>query len=153
LKITREGWTGLVVFAASATLFALTVGLRDNPLVPIGPGFYPRIVLGITALLALALLGFSLARPPQADERGANYRLVVALFAVFFLYVGTLPYFGFRISTLLFVAAAQSLLEPPRGARGWTLVAATALITTLVTYVLFERYLQVLLPRGRWTGF
>jgi putative tricarboxylic transport membrane protein len=51
------------------------------------------------------------------------------------------------------VAGAQSLLEPPRGARGYAIVAATALVTTLATYVLFERYLQVLLPRGRWTGF
>jgi hypothetical protein len=153
LKLTREGWTGLAVFAASATLFALTLGLRDNPLVPIGPGFYPRIVLAITAVLALALLAFSLVRAPEAEKGRANYRLVLALFAVFFLYVGVLPFAGFRIATLLFVAAAQSVLEPPRSAKGWAIVAATAVITTLVTYVLFERYLQVLLPRGRWTGF
>ena len=153
MKLSREGWTGLAVFAASATLFALTLGLRDNPLVPIGPGFYPRIVLGITAVLALALVAFSFVRPAPREKDAANYRLVAALFAVFFLYVGALPYLGFRIATLVFVAAAQSLIEPPRGAKGWAIVAATAVLTTLVTYVLFERYLQVLLPRGRWTGF
>jgi putative tricarboxylic transport membrane protein len=154
LKLARDGWTGVAVFAASATLFALTLGLRDNPLVPIGPGFYPRIVLGITVVLAAALVAFSLlGRAEPQPGGGANYRLVLALFAIFFLYVGALPFVGFRLATFVFVAAAQSVLEPPRGLRGWAIVAATALITTLVTYVLFERYLQVLLPRGRWTGF
>ena len=33
------------------------------------------------------------------------------------------------------------------------MVAITAFVTTLVTYYLFDGYLQVLLPRGRWTGF
>ncbi len=28
-----------------------------------------------------------------------------------------------------------------------------ALLTSLVTWLVFERYLSVLLPRGRWTGF
>jgi hypothetical protein len=32
-------------------------------------------------------------------------------------------------------------------------VAAVALITTVAVYVVFERYLTVLLPRGRWTQF
>jgi len=29
----------------------------------------------------------------------------------------------------------------------------TALVTTLVAYYLFNHYLLVLLPRGRWTDF
>ena len=44
--IGRDGWAGLVVLAFCAVLWWLTLGLKDNPLVPIGPGFYPRIVLG-----------------------------------------------------------------------------------------------------------
>jgi hypothetical protein len=30
---------------------------------------------------------------------------------------------------------------------------AVALVTSAVVYFVFERYLHVLLPRGRWTGF
>ena len=36
---------------------------------------------------------------------------------------------------------------------GWVIVAVTAIATTLVCYYLFEGYLQVLLPRGRWTDY
>ena len=54
--MSRDGIAGLVVFAASLLLFALTLDLKDNPMVPVGPGFYPRIVLAITALLSLGLV-------------------------------------------------------------------------------------------------
>ena len=152
MKLTRDGWTGLACLAGSLVLFGLTLGLRDNPLVPIGPGFYPRVVLAITAVLAAWVLiqSFWQTRPKKGGE---NYPLVAGVFAIFFLYVGAMPFLGFRISTLLFMAGLQSTLEPPRGAKGWAIVAATAIVTTVVCYYLFEGYLLVLLPRGRWTGF
>jgi putative tricarboxylic transport membrane protein len=153
LKLSKDGWTGLAVLAASLVLFALTLELKQNPLVPIGPGFYPRIVLGITAVLAASLFIFDL-RPRKAatvPAQNLNHALVLVVFAIFGLYVGALPFLGYRISTFLFVAALQASLDPPRSARGGLIVAASALATTAVTYVLFERYLQVLLPRGRWT--
>lgn len=153
MKLTRDGWTGLACLVASLVLFGFTIGLRDNPLVPIGPGFYPRIVLGISAFLAGWVLVQSFLQPPPAGKGGANYRLVAGVFAIFFVYVGAMPFLGFRIATLFFMAALQSTLEPPRGAKGWTIVAVTAIVTTVVCYYLFEGYLQVLLPRGRWTDF
>jgi hypothetical protein len=154
LKLSRQGWTGLATLVASLVLFGLTLELKPNPLVPIGPGFYPRIVLGLTAALAAALVVFDLRAPkavPSAFQ--ANYPLVLAVFVVFGLYVGALPFLGFRVSTFIFVAALQATLEPPRSAKAWALVGLSALITTVASYFLFERYLQVLLPRGRWTGF
>ena len=154
MKLSKDGWTGLATLAASLLLFALTLDLKPSPLVPIGPGFYPRIVLGITAVLAAALVLFDcLAPAPSRTSEGANYALVLTVFVAFGVYVGALPYLGFRISTLLFMAALQSMLDPPKTRRAWIVVGVTALVTTAVCYIVFERYLQVLLPRGRWTDF
>lgn len=142
------------MLAASLFLFALTRGLPANPLVPIGPGFYPRIVLGFTAVLAGALVVldlFSRKKPERLGE--ANYAAVVLHFAVFGVYVVALPWLGFRVATFAYVAAANALLDPPRAATGWLRVAALALVTSALTYVVFEHYLSVLMPRGRWTGF
>ena len=152
--LSRDGWAGLAVLAASLVLFWLTLGLKDSPMVPIGPGFYPRIVLGATAalsawLVASALLSRKRERPPPA----VHYGMVVAMFAVFGLYVGALSFLGFRVATFLYVAAANVLLDPPRSARGWARTALVALLTVAATYFIFERYLLVLLPRGSWTGF
>jgi putative tricarboxylic transport membrane protein len=154
LKLSRDGWGGLAVLAASLFLFALTLGLKDNPLVPIGPGYYPRIVLAVTAAFALALVVSDLFTEKKPSTRESlNYLLVVEMFAVFGLYVGALPYLGFRISTLFYVAATNALLDVPRSAKSWARVALVAFITTVVVYYVFERYLTVLLPRGRWTDF
>lgn len=154
MKLSKDGWGGLAVLAASLFLFALTLGLKDNPLVPIGPGFYPRIVLGVTAVLALALVLVDLWTPRRSSEaQKLNYLLVVEMFAIFGLYCGALPYLGFRISTFLYVAATNALLDVPTGGKGAARVLAVALITTVVVYYAFERYLTVLLPRGRWTNF
>ena len=121
---------------------------------PIGPGFYPRIVLGVTAVLALALVLVDLWTPRRSSEaQKLNYLLVVEMFAIFGLYCGALPYLGFRISTFLYVAATNALLDVPTGGKGAARVLAVALITTVVVYYAFERYLTVLLPRGRWTNF
>jgi putative tricarboxylic transport membrane protein len=87
------------------------------------------------------------AAPPVA------YRLVVLTFVVFTVYVFLLPVLGYRVATRLFVGGLQATLDPPRSARAWALVAAMAVASTVVTYYVFEVYLNVLLPRGRLTGF
>ena len=154
MRLGRDGWAGLAVLAASLVLFWLTLGLKDSPLVPIGPGFYPRIVLGVTALLSAWLVISDLAAAKRAARPPpVSYGMVVLMFAVFGLYVLALPLLGFRVGTFVYVAAANALLDPPRGARGWARVALFALLTSAATYLVFEHYLTVLMPRGSWTGF
>ena len=159
----RDGIAGLICLGLSIALLVMTRGLPQSALVPIGPGFYPKIVLGIMAVLSVVLIAadvWSHRRSPGAvtapaatapEER--NYRLVTVTFAVFAVYVLLLPFLGFRAATLLFVAALQVVLEKPQGWWSWTVVITTALATVIVTYFAFEVYLSVLLPRGRWTGF
>ena len=156
----RDTLTGLVVLAASLALFWGTLGLERHPMVPVGPGFYPRIVLAITAAFALVLLLADVvarrkrvAAPAGASVARPNHALVAVSFGIFAGYVVLLPWLGFRVATLVFLAAMQVALERPAHARGWARVAAVAIIATVVTYVVFESYLHVLLPRGRWTGF
>ena len=155
--LSRDGWGGLVVLATSLLLFWMTLGLKDSPLVPIGPGFYPRIVLGVTAVLALLLVLADVlqakARTAPAAAARANVGAVVLHFTVFGLYVLALPGLGFRIATFTYVAVANALMAPPRDARGWGRVLLLAAGTTFATWLVFERELSVLLPRGRWTGF
>ena len=158
--MSRDGIAGLAVLAASLVLFALTLDLKDSPMVPVGPGFYPRIVLGLTAALSFGLIIADLLahrRAPLSEvsrkKEKFNYLLVAISFGVFALYAAALPWLGFRIATFLFVGGANALLDPPRGARGWVRALVLALVTSLVTWLVFERWLSVLLPRGRWTDF
>ena len=155
--MSRDGIAGLAVFAASLVLFALTLDLKDSPLVPVGPGFYPRIVLALTALLSLGLaVSDFLNRKEKKKEtprQEPNYALVAMSFGVFALYCVALPALGFRLATLLFVGGANALMDPPRGARGWGRAGLLAVVTAAAAWLVFERGLSVLLPRGSWTGF
>jgi len=155
--VSRDGIAGLAVLAASLVLFALTLDLKVNPMVPVGPGFYPRIVLAITALLSLGLVVSDvLSRKEKSTEKPKqklNYPLVAISFGVFALYCVALPGLGFRIATFVYVVASNAFLAPPRGARGWALTLILGFATSFITWLVFERYLSVLLPRGKWTEF
>ena len=205
MTLTRDGIAGLVCLAISIVLLFLTVDLPPAVMVPIGPAFYPRVVLILLAFLSLILLAGELrgrprrtaaavpdaaaaraaaatpanatpasatpasappnpvapdlpapnvatpAASPAATER-PNYRLVLATFVLFGVYVVILPWVGFRIATFLFVAALQPTLEWPRSRQRWLLVVAVAIATALACHFIFEDYLSVLLPRGRWSG-
>jgi len=155
----RDGVAGLACLVLSLGMLALTRGLPESAMVPVGPAFYPRIVLGLMAGLSLLLVVFDV----RAGRRGRvavakaavapNYRLVVVTFTTFIVYVVLLPLLGFRIATVLFVGGLQVLLDPPRSARRWVLVLVIAVATSWITYLAFEQYLSVLLPRGTWTDF
>lgn len=152
--LSRDGVAGLVCLGGSVLLWWVARGLPQPALVPIGPGFYPRILFVVTAGLSAALLVSDLVR---RDRRVApapvNYRLVVVAFAIFIAYVYMLPVLGYRLATLFFVGVLQATLEPPRSPRAWALVVVVAVGATVVSYYVFERYLTVLLPRGSLTGF
>ena len=157
--MSRDGVAGLAVLAASLVLFALTLDLKDNPMVPVGPGFYPRIVLALTALLSLGLVVADLLARRQREPATPgprvklNYALVAIGFGVSAVYVAALPWLGFRIATFLFVGGTNALLDPPRGVKGWARALVLALATAFVAWLTFEHWLSVLLPRGRWTDF
>jgi putative tricarboxylic transport membrane protein len=162
--LTRDSISGLVCLAISLFLLALTFNLPPAAMVPIGPAFYPRVVLSLTAILSLILLAVDVRAGLAARAAGAspsiaapsgtasNYRLVFATFILFGLYIAILPPLGFRISTFLFVLALQITLEWPKTPMRWLLALIVALGTSAICHFVFEDYLQVLLPRGTWSG-
>jgi putative tricarboxylic transport membrane protein len=158
MSIGRDGIAGLVLLAISLVLLVKSFQLPSLPIVPVGPGFYPSIVLSfMAAASALLVLQDLMKRAPVTSNAGdaprRNYRLVVIAFAIVGLYVLLLPLLGFRVATMLFVASLQAALGRPRTPRQWAVLAVIALGTAMVSYFVFERYLLVLLPRGAWTGF
>lgn len=159
MTIGRDGITGLILLAISLVLLVQSFKLPSLPIVPVGPGFYPSIVLSFMAAASALLVVQDLikhraqAAASAGDAPRRNYRLVVIAFAIVGAYVALLPLLGFRLSTVLFVATLQAALDRPQTARQWAVLAAIALGTAAASYFVFERYLLVLLPRGAWTGF
>ena len=147
--MTRDGFAGLICLALSLGMLVLTRGLPQSSFVPVGPDFYPRIVLIIMAVLSAMLVASDFWRKRQEAAEAVtaadvapekrNYRL--------------LPLTGYRVATFLFMVALQAVIDPPHSLRRWVVVMISSLASAAVTYVVFEHYLSVLLPRGTWTGW
>jgi hypothetical protein len=162
MRIGRDGIAGLIGLAISLALLPQAFGLPKLPIVPVGPGFYPAMVLIFMAFTSAVLVlqdvlaqrraAAAGAVPPRAGP-GRAYGLVAAAFAAVGAYIALLPLIGFRMATVLFVAAFQLVLEWPATLRQWAIVAAVAVGTTGITYLVFNDYLLVLLPRGSLTGW
>lgn len=161
MRLGRDGIAGLIGLAISLMLLPQAIGLPKLPIVPVGPGFYPTIVLLFLATTSgLLLIQDVLAqrRAGAADAQASSaapraYHLVAAAFVLVSGYIVLIPLVGFRIATALFVATFQFALERPQTPRQWATQAAIALGTAAVTYIVFQHYLLVLLPRGAWTGW
>ena len=73
--MSRDGVAGLICLALSLGMLVLSRGLPKSSFVPVGPDFYPRIVLVIMAVLSVLLIGTDLWRqrsskrlPPQLPK-------------------------------------------------------------------------------------
>jgi hypothetical protein len=161
MKLTRDSASGLVCLAISLAMLALTFRLPPAAMVPIGPAFYPRIVLALVILLSIILVVMDVraaraapagAAAPAPAGIGPNYRLVLLTFIEFGLYIFLLPGLGFRIATFLFVLALQVTLEWPETVKRWILAVVVAIGTSWICHLVFEDYLLILLPRGTWSG-
>jgi len=161
MRIGRDGVAGLIGLAISLTLLPQAFGLPKLPIVPVGPGFYPTLVLvflGATSAILIVQDVLAQRRAGRTDAGTSTaapraYGLVAAAFLLVAAYVVLMPLVGFRIATALFVAAFQYVLERPTSARQWAIQLAIAVGTAAVTYIVFQHYLLVLLPRGAWTDW
>ncbi len=143
---------GLLLF--SGVLYWQAGGIPTPPFVPIGPAFYPRIILVVLAALAVWLILEDLAgrkrqpaRPSGPAAPPLNYHRVVVCFVVFGGYVAGLSLLGYFLATFLFVLGLGWVMGP-RQVGELPKLAGIALGTTLATYLVFEKYLHVFLPRG-----
>jgi putative tricarboxylic transport membrane protein len=151
----RDGWIGVGLLFLCGWLYANLDEIPANPLVPIGPAFYPRFLLLLIFALALALVLQNLVTRREKKEPVTSrnwlkdYQPTLLSFCLFFLYVLLLPKLGFFFSTMLFVSSLQWLLGQPL----WRRLPGSLLIgigTSVVTYWVFEKYLYVFLPRAAW---
>ena len=77
MSIGRDGIAGLVLLAISLVLLVQSFQLPSLPIVPVGPGFYPAIVLSFMAAASALLvvqdrIEASCAAPRPAVRRAAT---------------------------------------------------------------------------------
>jgi len=160
----RDTIVAIVLLLACGGLAAASFDIREPNYGQLSPAAWPRIVLAIFGFLSLVYLIQSLHRgsdapAPKAPDpnapkgvRGflAYWRNPIWCFALFGAYLIAIPWLGILIGGVLFVFALWTALG---GLRRAPLHAAVALVTVGGMWAVFTFALNVILPRGEWTGF
>ena len=116
-----------------------------------GPGFFPfwaGVIMGILSFAAywraLRTKGEDIG-PWYSREKWKKVLLIMAIISAYALVLETL---GFVLSTFLLLFTLFKLTEN----QGWRLSVGGSLVVAAVSFVVFDRWLKLQLPKGFW-GF
>jgi putative tricarboxylic transport membrane protein len=123
----------------------LSIGTIHNP----GPGFFPFIAGAILGILSLILFVQSFHEKTHDKENPfwANVQAGLKMFWVLFIlfvYVIGMDYLGFFFSTILFLGFLLRVI----GRQKWMLTIVLSLLGAIISYGIFQRWLDVQLPQG-----
>jgi len=134
----------LVSVAVFLESIRLGVGDLHNP----GRGFLALGASGILGILALILfLRTSLQKTGGERESlfaGKMWRRILFVLVVLWLYAWAMPTVGYLISTFILMSLLFWVLEKKKP--GWVL--ASSVLSTLLTYVVFSKWLNCQFPDG-----
>lgn len=123
-----------------------------------GEGFVPRIMglfllvccisLFLKEVFFLPLIGSEPEKNDQNDSRDEeeDTKRPQFLMVALLIYSVALPVLGFILSTIGLMVASLRIFEY----RNWRWSFIIAVATTAFTYLVFEKWLQILFPTGLW---
>lgn len=128
---------GLLILVESREL---RIGSFNDP----GPALFP-LLLGISLILlsVISSLMANQEKTPQSSGRLISLRVLYVV-GILIGYRFCLPFFGFFLSTLLMLI----ILLKFAGRQKWFLTITFSLLTTIVSFLLFVKWLGVPFPKG-----
>ncbi|MCE8033076.1 tripartite tricarboxylate transporter TctB family protein [Billgrantia tianxiuensis] len=155
LTLTKDRALALAMLVLVGILLVETGNIRPpTSWQPYGSALFPRILLGVIAVLAtLILIRSLLAGAPRRTTPRRTFgewlalnRTVLALFALFGLYALLLPLIGYLAATLGFLVASLALLLGIDSWRKWAINLAVSFTLAPLVYAIFRFGLKVWLP-------
>ena len=140
-----------IVAAFSAVVIWASLQLDISPPMIVGKSMQPRSFPIFLMILNLVLVGFLVVqtfRTPPAKVQLEPFSTwgSILIMGVFYVLTVTLDMF-------IGIAVAMFLLSLLWGERRWLVATATALITPLVIFLLFDNVLKIRFPRGVLTNW
>ncbi|MCM0755926.1 tripartite tricarboxylate transporter TctB family protein [Desulfovibrio aminophilus] len=143
----------LILLAFSAALYQQSTLIDTSMIYALGPVFFPRILIGILAVLSLVLLFQSLGRVDgktacaagASSDGRATFILRWGLVGLTVLYLLLLPLLGYVAATIPFLFAGMCLLGPCTRKHLAIYGVVSAGITLGLQYI-FASLLKLFLP-------
>jgi putative tricarboxylic transport membrane protein len=123
----------------------LSIGTVSSP----GPGFFPFSAGAILGIFSLVLLVQSFKKVEQGEEISLWQSIwggwkIVSVLIVLVAYVFGMDYLGFFLGTVLFLG----FLLRGMGHQTWLLTIVASLLGAIISYGIFQAWLDVQLPHG-----
>jgi putative tricarboxylic transport membrane protein len=153
-RLNRDTVVATVLLVAGSVLFWDTFQWRRTPYATMASSAWPRFVLVILFALCAIYLVRSLVSGGTAGAAGglrswlAYYRNPLLCYALFFLFLVTLPWLGMLVDGILFVWAVQAVVGE-RTLRAQVRYATIAVGSIGFMWLVFTYALDVILPAGR----
>lgn len=159
--MNRDRIASIVILAFCAFFYYESFGISTQNLTGLEASFFPRVLLGSIAVLAILLLirSFIIKKPAavKKEEAGEGVKeknkwwQVWVIFALFAVYIFFIDILGFTISSFLFMTVVYFIAVPisirENFKRHAISVAFLLLVSVALTFI-FETFLQVYLPQG-----
>jgi putative tricarboxylic transport membrane protein len=111
----------------------------------IGPGFFPRIIGGLTVALCLVAIVRRLREPRETEAGATRHGRLVAILALALVgYLLLFEYVGAALASVAFMGFVLPVINPGRHVAN----VALAVLLPAALYVLFELGLNAGLPPG-----
>jgi len=133
------------LFGIIVIVGALDVGISwgiEGPQAGFIP-FYVGLFILASSLINLIRV-FPEVRRDKLFAQWGELRSVVSVAIPIVIYVGLVPYLGIYVSSVFMIGIFMKWL----GRFGWLLTAAVAIGVTIVTFIVFERWFLIPLPKG-----
>ena len=147
-----DQWSGLALTILSAGMIVAALGLPYGNVHNPGPGFFPLWLGVILGGMSIALFvqttrgkesERTLKEIMEEDVRWGKVLLVLGTLMMYGLLMNTI---GFLIVTLLFMIVLLRFIEP----QPWKVVIGWALAGSMGSYLVFDVWMRLRLPKGFW---
>lgn len=152
--MAKDRIAGLVLLVFSAFFYYQSTLIDVKELTGLQATFFPRILLGFIAILAIIMIIQSFLKKEKkvaSSEKKQNQKewIVWVVFALFGLYILALDFVGFVIASFLFVGIVYLIILPEKKSiKKHVFSLSGLLVMIIVLQIVFERFLSVFLPKG-----
>jgi putative tricarboxylic transport membrane protein len=142
------GWVWFCwgLFIVFGSLISLKIGTANDP----GPGLFPFLAGILLTVFSLAVFLKATFQKKSGEKNvrdlwaNLHWKKVLYTIAILFVYALLLESVGFLLITLLLFIFLFRKIEPQK----WKLVIGLSVLASFGAYLIFDRILQVQLPRG-----
>jgi len=149
---TGDMFMALGLMVLSAALYYQCGNIDDTMAYALGPIFFPKMLIGVLAVLSLALffqsVDFTGKKGWTAPARAGSAHAAVlrwSLVGLTLAYLALLPVIGYLIATIPFLFAGMCLLGPVKS-RNLIVYGVTSLIVSFGLQFIFATLLKLFLP-------